>query len=444
MSRPTRFGYVERIVGRSVIGWAVDSLAGGHPASLFLFIDGKAVANFRCDAERPDIEGADQKALKAGFHVVIPDIFIDGREHAAAVRFNTGEFLHVLSRRSEHSTDTALGFRLDERTLNSPFDGWVDSADRNFIRGWCWRRGSIERLTVHLIVNGTRRSEVVAGELRADLAAFGIGDGFYGFAIPITGLDLADDARIAVAVADEDHVLGLQAETLGELRTLSGTAGSSDLSATDGQKSAASIMRSFESLGFNCEFGLVQRHFGVEQKSLLQWGSVIGGWPHLVGCLQNRLAGAGEHVSYLLHGGEYVTLDDTHHIVFHTDKLVGSIDPSILIRNEKARIGYLARNLLENIETASKIFVYKQSRTNSVSEVEKILSALHTIGPACLLWVTEAPGDRRVGQVETLAPKLLRGYIDRFSPDEDIQAFCSFDVWLEICTDALRVVAGRV
>jgi len=62
--------------------------------------------------------------------------------------------------------------------------------------------------------------------------------------------------------------------------------------------------------------------------------------------------------------------------------------------------------------------------------------ALNRYGDATLLWVVPAERHRPAGTVEVVMPGLLRGYMDRFAPDENAHNL-SFDGWLQVCTNAL-------
>ena len=54
---------------------------------------------------------------------------------------------------------------------------------------------------------------------------------------------------------------------------------------------------------------------------------------------------------------------------------------------------------------------------------------LNRYGPATLLWVVRAERDRPSGTVEVLMPGLMKGYVDRFAPDDNAHDL-SFDGWL--------------
>jgi hypothetical protein len=57
-----------------------------------------------------------------------------------------------------------------------------------------------------------------------------------------------------------------------------------------------------------------------------------------------------------------------------------------------------------------------------------------------LLWVVPAERDRPAGTVEVMMPGLLKGYIDRFAPENNAHDF-SFGAWMKVCANAL-VLSG--
>ena len=202
----------------------------------------------------------------------------------------------------------------------------------------------------------------------------------------------------------------------------------------------AAILQRFESLGDNCEFGMMQRHYGVERFSLLRWGSFVGGFAGLLTAVRFHFVNVGANVDHHINGNEYISHDMTYGIVFHTDKMVGTIDPDKLVANERVRIAYLARNLVDELREGSGIFVYKREKGIDEAQVRELHAALRAIGPVRLLWVVPAMDPAQVGMVERIGPDLIRAYIDRFSPDEAVLSYCSHEVWLQICQAAIALV----
>lgn len=80
----------------------------------------------------------------------------------------------------------------------------------------------------------------------------------------------------------------------------------------------AQLVLRFEGLGDNCEFGLVQRHFGAEPLGLLRWTGITPA--HLANALESGFAGVGteDQTGLDLAGNEYVTEDRRFGMRMHT------------------------------------------------------------------------------------------------------------------------------
>ena len=246
---------------------------------------------------------------------------------------------------------------MNEPDRSGAYDGWIDGIVSGQIFGWCRRSGSSDRVSLEFFADGVCRSLVTTGQRRP-----GIGDGQCGFLISMQGSELHDEATIEVRIADTGQPLNCRARTLGALRAIRTGPPDPAPPCDPDIVQIRTVLNRFESLGYNCEFGLVQRHFAVEGIGLLRWGSFWDGLPGLIRAVSGKFAGVGDFVSVYPHGREFISLDETYRLVFHTNQQVGAVEPAQLIKNERIRIAYLAEKLIEDIETGAKIFVYKSSQ----------------------------------------------------------------------------------
>jgi hypothetical protein len=201
------------------------------------------------------------------------------------------------------------------------------------------------------------------------------------------------------------------------------------------------LMMQFESLGENCEFGLVQRRCGAEPLGLLRFASAP--LPRLLAALRARFAGLGDpgHIEVQVSPdqSEYLVIDSRFGLLYHPWVRVGEAAPEEIRQRETVRLPFLRRKMLEDLEEARKIFVYHGMDPLSEAEVLRLLEALRAYGPATLLWVDRGDARHQAGTVEVAAPGLLKAYIDRFAPGDNAHDFSS-DAWLEICRKAYRLV----
>lgn len=195
----------------------------------------------------------------------------------------------------------------------------------------------------------------------------------------------------------------------------------------------------FESLGENCEFGLVQRRCDSEPLGLLRFSSTF--LRNLIRGLDSGFDGLGEteEIEPRLEGSgplkEYMIHEKRFGLVYHTFVYEGQRSVWLMREQEAARLKFLRRKFLEDLEGSEKIFVYKRNSSVSEEEILPLFLALNRHGSNRLLWVVQADETHPPGTVEVAMHGLLKGYIDRFAPDENAHDF-SFDGWIRVCANA--------
>lgn len=194
----------------------------------------------------------------------------------------------------------------------------------------------------------------------------------------------------------------------------------------------------FESLGENCEFGLFQRRCDAEPLGLLRFSSTF--MRNLIRGISNAFDGLGaaEDIDPRLEGTdrkEYMIHEKKYGLVYHTFVYEGQRSVWLMREQESARLKFLLRKFMEELEVSEKIFVYKHSTSVAEEEILPLHLALNQRGDNTLLWVMPAKPGRPAGTVEVVMPGLLKGYIDRFAPDDNAHDL-SFDGWLRICANA--------
>jgi hypothetical protein len=202
------------------------------------------------------------------------------------------------------------------------------------------------------------------------------------------------------------------------------------------------LMMQFESLGQNCEFGIVQRAHKAEPLGLFRWGSIS--MVNLVRCLNDRFEGLGapEAVKIRLANGEYMADETKYKISYHTFARDGEMPLDELHAREYKRLQYLAGKMLDDLEDAEKVFVYKRGEPLSEAEVQPLFRALRSYGDNKLLWVVPMDAEHPSGSIERVEDGLLRGYIDRFADPERVPSTTPVESWSALCTNAWRLLAG--
>jgi len=206
--------------------------------------------------------------------------------------------------------------------------------------------------------------------------------------------------------------------------------------------SAERFMFNFESLGENCEFGLVQRFCGTEPfLSLLRFASM--GLPTLLRALDAGFQDFSDDANIELHpegtGRVELAIFEKHYgVAFHTFRYQGEIDEEQLRASEAKRLAYCARLLVRDLKRGNKIFVVKRNAALREEEILPLYAALSSYGRNNVLWVVPADAEHASGSVEVVLPGLFKGYIDRFAPIEDAYDL-SLDAWLEVCVNAYQL-----
>jgi hypothetical protein len=196
----------------------------------------------------------------------------------------------------------------------------------------------------------------------------------------------------------------------------------------------------FESLGDNCELGLIQRRCGVEPLSLLRFSNIE--LPSLIRGINSGFAGLGDLATLQLLDNpddrEYAVRDVGYGITYHTFLYKEDVTADGLLQQQATRLKFLVRKLLEDMREAEKIFVVKRNEKLTEATILPLYAALNLYGDNTLLWVTTADGQHPAGTVERRMPGLLKGYVDRFAPYDNAHDL-SFESWVSVCRRAHRI-----
>jgi len=205
----------------------------------------------------------------------------------------------------------------------------------------------------------------------------------------------------------------------------------------------AEMVARFESLGDNCEFGLVQRKLGAEPLGLLRF-SYIELAPLIRG-LRSGFSGMGDDgtTEVELDDREYVVRESAYGTTYHTFQYEDQIGYESVRNQQTTRLRFLRRKLVEDVTNGEKIYVIKRDPPLRPEEVLPVYAALNEPGMNWLLWVVPADAKHPPGSVEILLPGLARGYIERFAPYENAHDI-AHEPWVRMCATVWRAVGGMV
>jgi hypothetical protein len=204
--------------------------------------------------------------------------------------------------------------------------------------------------------------------------------------------------------------------------------------------SVADLMMQVESLGHNCEFGLVQRRCGAEPHRLLRFAGI--GYRNLLLGLDFGFEGVDDPTllrCYLSidHRNEFMIYNSRYGMNFHTFQYEGEIDAPTLLAKMTRDLAYRRRNFVDMLSEGNRLFVFQRVEPMTAAQAMPILTLLRSYGANALLFVSldkKAPA----GTVRLLAPDLFHGTIDRLAPVTEADRF-NLAGWISLCANAYRL-----
>jgi hypothetical protein len=197
----------------------------------------------------------------------------------------------------------------------------------------------------------------------------------------------------------------------------------------------------FESIGDNCELGLVQRQAGEEPLGLLRFA----GAPlrNLVRGLNARFANIADptHIRINAEHGEYMVKLTKYDFTYHAHVLVGAMSPEALHQQQCRTIGFLVEKLIGDLEDPSKILVFRQNEPLLASDLADLRIALSAYGPSILLWVQEACTGHPPGSVEVADERMMVGYVRRLAERDSVPDL-DFASWMQVLRRAHAIWTG--
>ena len=207
----------------------------------------------------------------------------------------------------------------------------------------------------------------------------------------------------------------------------------------------SALMLAFESLGERCDFGAVQRSFGVEPLGLLRFA--WSRFDSLIAALNDRFDAVGtvDDTTFGLYRDETILRMKKYDLIFHTFVHRVADEPpdkqEAFFRQQRRRLLFLKDKLIADLEQPQKIFVYATNDHASDDHAARLFAALRAYGPNSLLFVRPARDNRPPGTVEVLADGLYAGYfpgLNDFVAGDQVP----LDLWRQLCARAYRLARG--
>jgi hypothetical protein len=195
------------------------------------------------------------------------------------------------------------------------------------------------------------------------------------------------------------------------------------------------LIKQFESLGDNCEFGLVQRYAGAEPLGLLRFN--FTSFTSLLAGLQTQFCDLhnSDQVRVVWHHNEWFVTERSYGFSYHTFNYNRFCDPDELASKQSRWLRYMAEKFFERLMLEERIFVRKGEDPSCEEDIRLLHAALRRFGEIVLLWVCVADEQHEAGRVEWIGNGLMRGWISGFAPynravDVDLPG------WIKLCRRA--------
>jgi hypothetical protein len=201
------------------------------------------------------------------------------------------------------------------------------------------------------------------------------------------------------------------------------------------------LVLKFESLGDNCELGIVQRMAGVEPLGMFRFA----GAPlrHLIKALECRFEGMADpdQIRVQPENGEYMIKLTKYDFLYHAYVKIGEADPRALHKQQARTVAFLIRKLIDDLENPTKIMVFRQNEPLSANDLTDLRLAVAAYGPATILWVQQARPGYPPGSVAVVDDRLMVGYVRRLAVRENVPDL-DLDSWLVMLRKAYSVRPG--
>ena len=200
----------------------------------------------------------------------------------------------------------------------------------------------------------------------------------------------------------------------------------------------------FESLGHNCEFGIVQRQLGAEPLGLLRFAGIA--LDRLLDALDQDFAGIGTDFGIRTHpfpngALEYVVTDRRYQIDLHTTRTTETASKADIEAQYRVYFPFLAKHLRGHLAAGSHIHVFQRPGQLTHSQAVPLWNRLRARGPNALLYIDQEP-DLPSGAVEQRGYGLFHGKLARMAPQNDVDNV-DLPAWLSLLANTHRLWARQ-
>jgi len=198
------------------------------------------------------------------------------------------------------------------------------------------------------------------------------------------------------------------------------------------------LLQLFESLGENCDLGVVQRAVGLEPFGLFRFAACDA--PGVAALLRDRFEPLGEPGDLWLDvvgaEREYWLKSKSSRFEAHTNRYADRDAATVVLQGEIEKMRYLTAHLLQDLSQGRKLCVFKGQ--SDLATIREVAVALQAHGPNCLLWVNVADLEHAPGSVQRDSAGLLLGYVSRYGTYDGAPSL-PVEEWVAMCANAYRL-----
>jgi hypothetical protein len=195
-----------------------------------------------------------------------------------------------------------------------------------------------------------------------------------------------------------------------------------------------------ESLGHNCEFGMLQRHLEAEPLGLLRFAGIT--LDDLLAGLDDGFADLGAEMVVATHplgtgGSEFLVQDSRYRLSLHTTLTTDTHARADIETRYRTHLPFLGRHLRGRLAEGSHLYVFQRPGQLTQSQAMPLWNRLQAHGPNALLYVDQDP-NLPSGAVEQRGHGLYHGRLARMAPHANV-GLLDVNGWLSLCANAYRL-----
>ena len=204
--------------------------------------------------------------------------------------------------------------------------------------------------------------------------------------------------------------------------------------------SPRALAEQFESLGHNCEFGMLQRLLGAEPLGLLRFAGIT--LDDVLAGLDDGFAAVGDEMVIATFPigkdrSEFLVQDARYKLSLHTTLTTDTHTQPEIEAQYRTHLPFLGRQLRGRLAEGSHICVFQRPGQLTHSQAVPLWNRLQSAGPNALLYIDQDP-NLPPGAVEQRAHGLYHGRLASMAPHTNV-ALLDLPTWLSLCANAYRL-----